>query len=142
MAHRFHPADRKHPAQIAAASDIVLCTFRAHSRHGAGETNRSSVRTQQVTAIATAWRDVIPLIVNGSVKPIVERVYPFGEAGEALRHRGSSVWQSRSGGVTLKSGDSVAAATRRATAKSSPPVLPDESSPFGKNKCLSEIEKL
>ena len=27
-----------------------------------------------------------PLIVDGSVKPIVERVYPFGEAGEALRH--------------------------------------------------------
>jgi NADPH:quinone reductase-like Zn-dependent oxidoreductase len=27
-----------------------------------------------------------PLIVVGSVKPIVERVYPFGEPGEALRH--------------------------------------------------------
>jgi NADPH:quinone reductase-like Zn-dependent oxidoreductase len=27
---------------------------------------------------------VTPL--NGSVKPIVERVHPFGEAGEALRH--------------------------------------------------------
>jgi NADPH2:quinone reductase len=26
------------------------------------------------------------LIVRGSVKPIVERVYPLGEAGEALRH--------------------------------------------------------
>jgi NADPH2:quinone reductase len=24
--------------------------------------------------------------VGGSVKPIVERVYPLGEAGEALRH--------------------------------------------------------
>jgi NADPH2:quinone reductase len=34
----------------------------------------------------TAWRDVIPLMVSGSVKPIVERVYRFGEAGEALRH--------------------------------------------------------
>ena len=30
--------------------------------------------------------DIIPLIVDGSAKPIVERVYPFGEAGEALRH--------------------------------------------------------
>jgi NADPH:quinone reductase-like Zn-dependent oxidoreductase len=39
------------------------------------------------TAIATAWRDIIPLIVGGSVKPIVERVYPLGEAGEALRLR-------------------------------------------------------
>jgi len=29
---------------------------------------------------------VIPLIVGGSVKPIVERVYPLGEASEALRH--------------------------------------------------------
>jgi NADPH:quinone reductase-like Zn-dependent oxidoreductase len=24
--------------------------------------------------------------MGGSAKPIVERVYPFGEAGEALRH--------------------------------------------------------
>jgi len=24
--------------------------------------------------------------VNGSVKPLVERVYPLGEASEALRH--------------------------------------------------------
>src|SRR6267154_524501 len=45
-----------------------------------------SLFAQSPTAIATAWRDVIPLIVNGSVKPIVERVYPFGEAGEALGH--------------------------------------------------------
>src|SRR5258705_341241 len=45
-----------------------------------------SLFAQSATAIATAWRDVIPLIVSGSVKPIVERVYPFGEAGEALRH--------------------------------------------------------
>src|SRR6202171_6027717 len=45
-----------------------------------------SMFAQSPTAIATAWRDVIPLIVRGSVKPIVERVYPLGEAGEALRH--------------------------------------------------------
>src|ERR1700737_3220051 len=45
-----------------------------------------SLFAQSPTAIAAAWRDVIPLMVNGSVKPIVERVYPFGEAGEALRH--------------------------------------------------------
>jgi multidrug efflux pump subunit AcrB len=45
-----------------------------------------SLFAQSPTAIAEAWRDVIPLMVSGSVKPIVERVYPFGEAGEALRH--------------------------------------------------------
>jgi NADPH:quinone reductase-like Zn-dependent oxidoreductase len=45
-----------------------------------------SLFVQSPTAIASAWRDIIPLIVSGSVKPIVERVYPFGEAGEALRH--------------------------------------------------------
>jgi NADPH2:quinone reductase len=45
-----------------------------------------SLFAQSPTAIATAWRDIIPLIVGGSVKPIVERVYPLGEAGEALRH--------------------------------------------------------
>jgi NADPH:quinone reductase len=41
---------------------------------------------QSPTAIASAWKDILPLIVGGSVKPIVERAYPFGEAGEALRH--------------------------------------------------------
>jgi NADPH:quinone reductase len=41
---------------------------------------------QSPTAIVSAWRDIIPLIVSGSVKPIVERLYPLGEAGEALRH--------------------------------------------------------
>jgi NADPH2:quinone reductase len=38
------------------------------------------------SSTAAAWREIIPLIVSGSVKPIVERVYPFNEAGEALRH--------------------------------------------------------
>ena len=45
-----------------------------------------SLFAQSPTAIAAAWRDILPLIVSGSVKPIVERVYRFGEAGEALRH--------------------------------------------------------
>ena len=45
-----------------------------------------SLFAQSPMAIATAWRDIVPLIVGGSVKPIVERVYPFDEAGEALRH--------------------------------------------------------
>jgi len=45
-----------------------------------------SLFPQSPTAVATAWRDIIPLIVGGSVKPIVDRVYPLGEAGEALRH--------------------------------------------------------
>src|SRR5271170_5875612 len=45
-----------------------------------------SLFAQSPTAITTAWRDVIPLIVNGSVRPIVERVYALPEAGAALRH--------------------------------------------------------
>ncbi|KAA0997834.1 zinc-binding alcohol dehydrogenase family protein [Paraburkholderia panacisoli] len=45
-----------------------------------------SLFAQSPTAIATAWRDIIPLIVSGSVEPLVERVYPLGDAGEALRH--------------------------------------------------------
>jgi NADPH:quinone reductase len=45
-----------------------------------------SLFAQSPTTIATAWRDIIRLIVGGSVKPIVERVYPLGEAGGALRH--------------------------------------------------------
>ena len=45
-----------------------------------------SLFAQSPAAIAAAWRDIIPLIVSGSVKPIVERAYPLGEAGEALRH--------------------------------------------------------
>jgi NADPH2:quinone reductase len=45
-----------------------------------------SLFAQSPAAIAAAWRDVIPLMLDGSVTPIVERVYPFAEAGEALRH--------------------------------------------------------
>ena len=45
-----------------------------------------SLFAQSPIAIADAWRNILPLIVSGSIKPIVERVYPFGEAGEALRH--------------------------------------------------------
>src|SRR6476659_6231907 len=45
-----------------------------------------SLFAQSPTAIATAWQDVIPLMVTGSVKPIVERVYALPEAGAALRH--------------------------------------------------------
>jgi NADPH:quinone reductase-like Zn-dependent oxidoreductase len=45
-----------------------------------------SLFAQPPSAIAAAWRDIIPLIASGSVRPIVERVYPFGEAGKALRH--------------------------------------------------------
>jgi NADPH:quinone reductase len=45
-----------------------------------------SLFAQSPTLIAAAWRDILPLIVNGSVRPIVERVYPFSQAGEALRH--------------------------------------------------------
>ena len=41
---------------------------------------------QSPLGVATAWGQIIPLIVDGSVKPIVERVYPLVEAGEALRH--------------------------------------------------------
>jgi NADPH:quinone reductase len=45
-----------------------------------------SLFAQLPTAIADAWRNILPLIVGGSVKPLVERVYPLGEASEALRH--------------------------------------------------------
>ena len=45
-----------------------------------------SLFAQSPATIAAAWRDILPLIVSGSVKPIVERVYPFDAAGEALRH--------------------------------------------------------
>ena len=33
-----------------------------------------SLFAQSPTAIATAWRDILPLIVSGSIKPIVERI--------------------------------------------------------------------
>src|ERR1700722_18017668 len=45
-----------------------------------------SLFAQSPTTIATAWRDVIPLMVSGAVKPIVERIYALSEAGAALRH--------------------------------------------------------
>jgi NADPH2:quinone reductase len=60
-----------------------------------------SLFAQSPAAIAAAWRDVIPLMVSGSVKPIVERVYRLGEAGRSLASsdRGSAVRQSRPGGL-------------------------------------------
>jgi NADPH2:quinone reductase len=45
-----------------------------------------SLFAQSPTVVATAWRDLLPLIVSGHVKPIVERVYRFDEAAEALRY--------------------------------------------------------
>jgi len=45
-----------------------------------------SLFAQSPSIVAAAWRDILPLIVSGSVKPIVERVYRFDEAREALRH--------------------------------------------------------
>src|ERR1700737_1993993 len=41
-----------------------------------------SLFAQSPSAVAAAWQKIIPLIVNGSVKPLVERVYPLGEASE------------------------------------------------------------
>ena len=45
-----------------------------------------SLFAQSPDTIETAWRNILPLIAGGFVKPVVDRVYPFGEAGEALRH--------------------------------------------------------
>jgi len=45
-----------------------------------------SLFAQSPNTVADAWRNIIPLIVSGSIKPLVERVYPLSEAGEALRH--------------------------------------------------------
>src|SRR5206468_482426 len=45
-----------------------------------------SLFAQSPTAIANAWRDIIPLIVGGSIKPIVERVYSLGETGEGTQN--------------------------------------------------------
>src|SRR5579859_3353003 len=45
-----------------------------------------SLFAQSPTAIADAWRDIIPPIVSGSIKPVVERVYSLNETREALRH--------------------------------------------------------
>ncbi len=45
-----------------------------------------SLFAQSATTIAGAWRDIIPLIVGGTVRPAVERVYRLRDAAEALRH--------------------------------------------------------
>jgi NADPH2:quinone reductase len=45
-----------------------------------------SLSTQPPAAIAAAWWKIVEVIVGGSIRPIVEQVYPFSEAGEALRH--------------------------------------------------------
>ena len=45
-----------------------------------------SLFAQSPSAVATAWQDILSLVASGSVKPIVERLYPLAEASEALRH--------------------------------------------------------
>jgi NADPH:quinone reductase len=45
-----------------------------------------SLFAQTPKTIATAWRTIVKLIGEGSVKPVVERVYPLEEADDALRH--------------------------------------------------------
>ncbi|HSZ51062.1 MAG TPA: zinc-binding alcohol dehydrogenase family protein [Caulobacteraceae bacterium] len=45
-----------------------------------------SLFSQSPKMISTSWRTIVELIQEGSVKPIVDHVYPFAEAGEALRH--------------------------------------------------------
>jgi len=62
-----------------------------------------SLFAQSPAAIAAAWRDILPLIVSGSVKPVLERVYPFSEAGEALRH----VMEDRPFGKVVLAGSGV-----------------------------------
>src|SRR5260370_9576605 len=44
-----------------------------------------SLFAQSPMAIATAWRDIVPRIVGGSVKPNVARIYPLFHAGGVLR---------------------------------------------------------
>jgi NADPH2:quinone reductase len=41
---------------------------------------------QPSAAIADAWNAILPPIVSGLVKPVVEKTYPFEGAVEALRH--------------------------------------------------------
>ncbi len=45
-----------------------------------------SLFAQSPFVVTTAWQSILSLIAGGHVKPIVERVYLFTEAGEALRH--------------------------------------------------------
>jgi NADPH2:quinone reductase len=45
-----------------------------------------SLFAQSPAAIAAAWRVILPLMASGSVRPVIDRVYSFAEAGEALRH--------------------------------------------------------
>jgi NADPH2:quinone reductase len=41
---------------------------------------------QPSATIADAWNAILPPIIVGLVKPIVEQTYPFKDASEALRH--------------------------------------------------------
>jgi NADPH2:quinone reductase len=45
-----------------------------------------SLFAQTPFVVATAWQNILSMIATGNVNPIVERVYPFEEASEALRH--------------------------------------------------------
>jgi NADPH2:quinone reductase len=45
-----------------------------------------SLFAQSPFVVAAAWQNILSLIASGHIKPIVERVYAFADAGEALRH--------------------------------------------------------
>ncbi len=40
---------------------------------------------------AAAWATILPLLISGAVKPIVERTYDLDDAAEALRHLDDAV---------------------------------------------------
>jgi NADPH2:quinone reductase len=45
-----------------------------------------SLFAQPPHGVAAAWQEITPLIVGGSIKPVVERTYPLEGAAEALRY--------------------------------------------------------
>ena len=45
-----------------------------------------SLAAQSHAIKAAAWATILPLLISGQVKPIVERTYKLGDAPEALRH--------------------------------------------------------
>jgi NADPH2:quinone reductase len=45
-----------------------------------------SLFAQSPSMIAAAWREILPLVASGAVRPIIDRVCSFREAGAALRH--------------------------------------------------------
>lgn len=69
-----------YPGGTALTVDSVTLIWKPASIHG------FNMYFQPPEAFGKAWNTLLPLLRDGTVKPVVDRTYPLKEAGAATRH--------------------------------------------------------